>query len=87
MSFSWVTMIMVMPRCSRMPLKISMMCAEFTLSRLPVGSSASRIGGIVGQGARDGHALPLAGRELVGKMVHALPQAHLFSRAAARSAR
>src|ERR1035438_663463 len=45
-SFSWVMTIRVMPRCCWMPTSISMMCAEFTLSRFPVGSSASRIEGL-----------------------------------------
>ncbi len=34
--------------------------------------------GIVGQGARNGHALPLSGGELVGIMAHAILEAHLL---------
>ena len=49
-------------------------------SRLPVGSSASRIDGVVDQGAGDGHALALAARQLVRLVVHAVAELDLHQR-------
>ena len=43
-------------------------------SRLPVGSSASRIGGLNRQGAGNGHALALAARELFGQVCRPVVQ-------------
>ena len=64
-----------------------MISSLVVLSRLPVGSSARRIDGLVDQRARDGDALPLAARQLVGAVVHAVAQAHpLERRAGARRA-
>ena len=63
-SASCVTTITVMP-CSRLRRRmIPMISAELVESRLPVGSSASRIARLVHQGAGDGDALLLAAGEL-----------------------
>ncbi len=58
MSGSWVTRTIVSPS-SFSSWRISRISTDVRLSRLPVGSSASRIGGPVHEGARDGHALLL----------------------------
>ena len=52
------------------------------VSRLPVGSSASRMGGIKGQGAGDGHTLALAAGELVGQVVEAVAELDEFEQLA-----
>ena len=59
-----------------------MISSEVAESRLPVGSSASRIERLVDQGAGDGDALALAAGELVGLVVHAVAQADPLQRRA-----
>ena len=48
------------------PSKSAMISSPVCESRLPVGSSARMMDGLVDQGARDGDALALAAGELVG---------------------
>ena len=62
---SWVTRITVLPPSRFSSWSSARISRAVRLSRLPVGSSASRISGIVGQGAGDGDALLLAARELL----------------------
>ena len=63
-SGSWVTRTRVGLRERWIWSSRSMTCRPVVLSRLPVGSSASRIGGSFGERARDGDALLFAAREL-----------------------
>ena len=68
----------IRPRAARA--SRSMTASPFFVSRLPVGSSASRIDGSTGERARDGDALLLAAGELRSEVfgamrgVHALEQ-------------
>ena len=58
------------------------MSAPVWESRLPVGSSASRIGRVKREGAGDGDALPLAAGELVGQVIEAMAELHQFEQLA-----
>ena len=64
-----------MPRSVFSRWKISITSMLVRVSRLPVGSSASRIDGLLISDARDRDALLLAARQLVGMVVGALAQA------------
>ena len=67
-SCSCVTSTMVLPRwCSRS--NSAMISLPVAVSSAPVGSSASRIDGLIHQRARHRHALPLAAGKLAG-LVH-----------------
>ena len=57
-----------------------MISSPIWLSRLPVGSSASRMRGLPDDRAGNRHALLLAARELRRKVVHARRQADLVER-------
>ena len=82
--WSCVTMQIVAPsRCRSRSNSIT--ASPFLESRLPVGSSASRIEGLPAEGARHRHALLLAARELRRVMLHAMRHADLFERLLARA--
>ena len=86
MSASCVTSTIVLPpSCSRS--KTPMISLPVFESRLPVGSSASRIDGIVDERARDGHALTLAARQLVRTVRRASVSSTFASASLARSCR
>ena len=73
-SASWVTTRTVLPaRCSSS--NSARISSPVAVSRLPVGSSASSRLGLRDQRPRDGHALPLAARELGGPVLRALREA------------
>ncbi len=78
-SSSWVTMMIVLPAACSWS-KTSRISSPVRVSRLPVGSSARRIDGIVDQGAGDGDALALPARELVGLVPHAVREPDLLDR-------
>ena len=79
MSGSCVTSTMVLPLACKVSNRamISMPVLE---SRLPVGSSARMMEGLIDQGAGDGDALALAAGELVGLVIHAAFEAHVGQR-------
>ena len=64
-----------MPRSTFSRWKMSMTSIDVRVSRLPVGSSASRIVGCVDQRAGDRDALLLAARELVREVVKPFTEA------------
>ena len=70
---------MVAPaRCSSRSRSIT--ASPFFESRLPVGSSASRIERLAGDGARDRDALLLTARELAGQVLRAVRHADALER-------
>src|SRR3954451_1827061 len=66
--WSWVATRTVVP-VRLMRYSSCMIPIEVSGSRLPVGSSASSSGGVVDERARNGDALLLAARQLVGEVV------------------
>ena len=84
----WVMSTMVFPcsRCSRWNRSITR--RPVAESSAPVGSSASKDGGVVGHGARNGHALLLPAGKLAGRMARAVAHFHhIQQRAGALGAR
>ena len=75
---SCVTMMTVLPSRSFRSLSSAMISRDVLLSRLPVGSSASSRCRLIGERARDRHALLLAARQLARPMPAAAAEADRF---------
>ena len=76
-SVSCVTSISVVPRVRFMSTSSSMTCRPFVLSRFPVGSSASRIGGSLASARAMATPLLLAPGQLRRVVVPAVGQSHV----------